>query len=151
MGDKETATATPVARSKPGGARKREHSQEGRRRQRTSLSYNDTEWLIIEQAAALDGLTPGSWVSRYALDAARMRISGVTLDRGVLSKLYDAINNLSNQLAKIGTNLNQIAAYGNSTGEIDTVSAQASSILDIVRRRIAESRGLLAGLRHALR
>ncbi|SFQ31348.1 plasmid mobilization relaxosome protein MobC [Amycolatopsis rubida] len=132
-------------------ARTRGHSHDGPRRPRTSLAYNDVEWSIIEQAAALDGRKPGSWASLAALDAARMRVSGVVLDRGVLSKLYVAVTDLSNQLAKIGGNLNDVAKHANSTHEVETVREQALAILERVRLRVVEARGLLAGLRHALR
>jgi hypothetical protein len=131
--------------------RNREHSQHGRRKQRTSLSFNDAEWAVIEQAAALEGLRAGAYVSRMGLDAARARVTGSTVDRGVLTQLYEALTHHSNQLAKIGGNLNDVARHANSTHEVETVREQALAIMEIVRRRVIESGGLHAAVRHALR
>jgi hypothetical protein len=50
-------------------------------------TYDDTEWSVILQAAALEELKPTSFVSLAALDAARVRVTGVLLDRGMLAKL----------------------------------------------------------------
>jgi hypothetical protein len=131
--------------------RNREHSRRGKRKQRTSLSYDNVEWSVIEQAAALEGLRPGAFVSRTALDAARVRVTGVLLDRGVLVKLHEALAHHSNRLAKIGGNLNDIAKHANSTHEVATVREQALAIQAIVRRRVVESGVLQAAVRTALR
>jgi len=153
MNDNESA---PVARTDSGSAsirrlKRREHSQHGPRKPRTPLTYNDAEWLIIVQAAARDGIQPGSFVSQAALDAARMRMDGRVLDRELLTKLLEAVSHHSVQLAKIGGNLNGVARHANSTHEIETVREEALAIMAIVRRRVAEAHGLQAALRNALR
>jgi hypothetical protein len=82
---------------------------------------------------------------------ARVRVTGLRLDRGVLTNLYEAITDHRNQLAKIGGNLNDVAKHANSTHEVETVREQTLAILTIVRRRVIEAGGLQAALRHALR
>ncbi|UJW35173.1 MobC family plasmid mobilization relaxosome protein [Saccharothrix sp. AJ9571] len=147
---------TPAARTDSGTAsvrrlKRREHSRHGPRKPRTPLTYNDAEWLVIVRAAARDGVQPGSFVSQAALDVARMRVSGQVLDRELLTRLLEAINHHSVQLAKIGGNLNDVARHANSTHEIETVGAEALAIMAIVRRRVAMAHGLQAALRDALR
>lgn len=139
--------STASARS----ARNRGHSQRGRRRGRVVLRYDDSEWLVVEQAAALEGLRPGAFASRTTLDASRMRVNGVLLDRNVLTTLYEALTQHSNQLVRIGANLNNVAWHANSTHEMESVRRQALAVLRLVRIRVAESRNLLAELRYALR
>jgi hypothetical protein len=99
----------------------------------------------------VEGLRPGAFVSRAAQDAARVRLTGLKLDRSLLAELHKAITDQRHQLAKIGGNLNDVAKHANSTHEVETVRAQAQAILAIVLRRVNEAEQLQAALRHALR
>lgn len=151
MKETEATTGGRAVRSTSTRRKNREHSRHGRRTPRTVVSYDDIEWVVIVQAAAVEGLRPGAFVSRAALDAARVRLTGLKLDRTLLAELHEAITDQRNQLAKIGANLNDVAKHANSTHEVETVRAPAQAILAIVLRRVNEAEQLQAALRHALR
>lgn len=127
----------------------RRHAQGERRKQRTTVSFTDTEWDRIVAAAALAKKRPGAWVAEAAHDAARWRLRGLPTGRDALEQLGDQVRSLRNVLANIGGNLNDVARHANTTHEVRTIRSQAETVLGMVRRvvgRADETLGEVVGL-----
>ncbi|MEU7889879.1 hypothetical protein AB0B54_30630 [Microbispora bryophytorum] len=99
-----------------------EGDEQGRRRRRrgpkrrrvVQFSLDDGEYAELEEAAARDGLSRGAYAANAALAAARGQTGPqVAALREALRELMRA----SEQVRKIGVNLNQTVAALHSTGE----------------------------------
>jgi Bacterial mobilisation protein (MobC) len=107
--------------------RRRPRSPNGQRRSRgVTLRLAPGEWDAVTAAAAAKGLSVGAYVGMLAEDVRR--------DRPVLS--VEAVGELvaaRQQVRRIGTNVNQIAAAVNTDG---AVPAEASAVLAAAARAI---------------
>lgn len=135
----------------PPELKNREHAKGERRKQRTTISYTDTEWARIVSAAALAGKRPGAWVAEIAHDAARWRLRGLPAGREVLVELADQVRSTRNVLANIGGNLNDVAKHANFTHEVATIREQADAVLRMVRRLVSRADEQLGQVTEVLR
>ncbi len=116
---------------------------------RANLRLNDEELADLVAAARDAGLTPGGYAAQAALAAAR-GTSAPTSD-GRLALLRELGRDLVaayTALNRIGTNLNQIAARVNATGEL---GADLPIVLERVERRAAEVDVVVKMVRRELR
>jgi hypothetical protein len=128
------AEPTGEVRSTRAGVRHREHGPA--RLHRANLRLSAEEYADLALAARDAGMTPGGYAAQAALAAAR-GTSGPTPD-GRLEQLRQLGRDLIasyTALNRIGTNLNQIAARVNATGEL---GADLPVVLRRVERRAAE-------------
>ncbi|MFI6689939.1 plasmid mobilization protein [Streptomyces sp. NPDC050485] len=84
------------------------------REHRVHPRYNDDEFALIKNAAALSGMTPGGYVAECSLAAARSDDpTAAVADYRTMVKALMASNG---QLGKIGSNLNQLDRHLNQDG-----------------------------------
>ena len=106
----------PSTRSlRPAGVTARLYSRPGRAR-RVYVRLSDEEYTAIAAAAKRAGYTPGGFVAEVGLAAAGVR-DEVPPSVGNQRELLIALNQARDQVARIGTNLNQAVARLNATGE----------------------------------
>lgn len=108
----------------------REHAEE-RRVKRVTGRFNAAEYLAVQQAAARDGLTPGSWVAAVATTAARPVGAGSATQRhpeleGLRSELL-VVRRLASNMSG---NLNDVAKHANSTGEL---KGEVVALMEFIR------------------
>jgi hypothetical protein len=115
------------------------------------LRYNDTEWAVLVQVAALDGKTPGAWAQQAAYEAALRAHLGEPSDRGAL---ITAVNELTREirehrrvLANVGGNLNDVARHANATGDLGIA---ATTVLRLIRNVVLASDTLVIDVRRKL-
>lgn len=147
QGGQARAPVIPAARVHRGY---REHSRRGKRTRRGAVYFDDLEWALVVQAAALENKKPMAWLSQVAGDAAASRLRGVPTDRAVLTTLAGEVRALRTALARIGGNLNAVAAHANSTGEVASIGAEAQSVLRLVRRMVNRSEEQLVAVARVL-
>ena len=90
-----------------------------KRDRKIKVSFNDTEFDIIDIKASRAGLSRSEYVRAGALNA---EVSGV---------LSDEEKTLLYELKKLGPNLNQIAHHANAGGYL-SVAAKAEIIVDCI-------------------
>lgn len=114
------------------------------RERRGALRYTDLEWALIIKAAVRHRMRPGAWAQQAALHtaAAEVRGTGAGVRRQEVTELTDALREHRNALARVGGNLNQVAAFANTTG--GQIPDAAAGILRVVRELVHESDRLLA-------
>jgi hypothetical protein len=112
--------------------------------------FDDLEWALVVQAAALENKKPMAWLSQVAGDAAASRLRGVPTDRAVLTTLAGEVRALRTALARIGGNLNAVAAHANSAGEVASIGVEAQSVLRLVRRMVLRSQEQLVAVARVL-
>ncbi|MFI2718483.1 plasmid mobilization protein [Streptomyces collinus] len=105
------------------------------RERRVHPRYNDDEFALVQNAAALSRMKPGGYVAECALAAARADdpTAAVADYRAMVKALMVA----NGQLGKIGSNLNQLTRHLNQDGACphpDTVQR----LLERVEASIAE-------------
>ncbi|GAA5216982.1 plasmid mobilization relaxosome protein MobC [Streptomyces thinghirensis] len=111
--------------------RRREREAAGRRTNRFLVSYNDTELVIVTEAATRDNQALASWVGAAALDVAKEKVVPVSTDsRDVLAELIQA----RNQASRIGNNVNQMAKALNADGTV--TGAQLAATLDAILKSV---------------
>jgi hypothetical protein len=113
-----------------------------KRERRGALRYTEAEWALIITAAVRHRMRPGAWAQQAALDAAAAEVRGAGVGRQELTELITALTEHRNALARVGGNLNQLAAFANSTG--GQIPAAAAGILRQVRERVNQSDQLIA-------
>jgi hypothetical protein len=126
-----------------GGIRRghRDHvspGQEPRKRRASRPRATDEEWAKIVAAAARDGKAPVAWLMDVGVKIAGLRAQD--LDWARLEALQTEVKLLHQGLARIGHNVNQIAARLNATGEI---GAGATATLGAVQQRMTRLDGLV--------
>lgn len=84
------------------------------RERRVHPRYNDDEFALVQNAAALSRMKPGGYVAECALAAARADdpTAAVADYRAMVKALMVA----NGQLGKIGSNLNQLTRHLNKDG-----------------------------------
>ncbi|MEU3755090.1 plasmid mobilization relaxosome protein MobC [Streptomyces olivoreticuli] len=84
------------------------------RERRVHPRYNDDEFALVQNAAALSGMAPGGYVAECSLAAARADDpTAAVADYRAMVKALMASNG---QLGKIGSNLNQLSRHLNQDG-----------------------------------
>ncbi|MFJ8093115.1 plasmid mobilization protein [Streptomyces griseofuscus] len=84
------------------------------RERRVHPRYNDEEFALVQNAAALSRMSPGGYVAECALAAVRAEDpTAAVADYRALVKALMAANG---QLGKIGGNLNQLTRHLNQDG-----------------------------------
>ncbi|MFJ9345348.1 plasmid mobilization protein [Streptomyces sp. NPDC101237] len=84
------------------------------RERRVHPRYNDDEFALVQNAAALSRMSPGGYVAECALAAVRAEDpTAAVADYRALVKALMAANG---QLGKIGSNLNQLTRHLNQDG-----------------------------------
>ncbi|MEU1014708.1 plasmid mobilization relaxosome protein MobC [Streptomyces sp. NPDC005898] len=84
------------------------------RKHRVHPRYNDDEFALVKNAAALSRMKPGGYVAECSLAAARADDpSAAVADYRAMVKTLMAANG---QLGKIGSNLNQLTWHLNKDG-----------------------------------
>ncbi|MEU3185174.1 plasmid mobilization relaxosome protein MobC [Streptomyces sp. NPDC006923] len=105
------------------------------RERRIHPRYNEHEFDLVKNAAALSTMAPGGYVAESSLAAARAdNPASAVADYRALVKALMAANG---QLGKVGNNLNQLARHLNQDGawpHHDTVQR----LLDRVETSIAD-------------
>ncbi|WP_179201604.1 plasmid mobilization protein [Streptomyces caniscabiei] len=117
------------------------------RKHRVHPRYNDNEFDLVQEAAALSRMKPGGYIAECGLAAARADDpTAAVADYRALVKALMAANG---QLGKVGSNLNQLARHLNQDGawpHPDTVQRLLERIeasiaqLDTAVARITEAR-----------
>ncbi|QFR97861.1 plasmid mobilization protein [Streptomyces tsukubensis] len=85
------------------------------RDRRVSPRFNDAEFVLVRNAAALSHMTPGGYVAESALAAARA--DDPTAAVADYRAMVQALMTANGQLGKAGSNLNQLARHMNMEGE----------------------------------
>lgn len=117
-----------TAQQAPKVSRRRPRSPNGQRRSRgVTLRLSPAEWEALTAAAHGKGLSLGAYVGMLAEDERRAR---PVLSVEAVGELVAA----RQQVRRIGTNVNQIAAAVNTDGELP---AEASAVLAAAARAIA--------------
>jgi hypothetical protein len=107
---------------------------------RITVRLDDDELAAIELAAGRAGLTPTGYVGAVALAAARGTVPPApSQTRQALAELMAA----RTQLGRFGTNVNQVVAALNATGESPEWLAQAVEVTGRVVRRVDEAAAVL--------
>lgn len=109
----------------------RDHANE-RRSKRMTVAFNSAELLLVEAAAARDGLRPGAWVGAAATAAAQRPVDSVSHAQRhpELEGLRTELLGLRRLSGNIAGNINDLARHANSTGE---VKPEAEAVLAYVR------------------
>lgn len=145
--DDQSVTSPGPGRSHP-DQRHRKHAGP-RRPHRINGRYSDSELREIQAAAAWSGLTPAGFCAEAALAAARGAAAAgpgsanETL-RGLLRQLFAARTAVN----RFGTNLNQVAAAYNSTGDLPV---HADTAIALCGRAVGRVDEVVALIRAALR
>ena len=110
--------------------------------------YSAGEYAAVSDAARRAGYTVSGYVAEAALAAAGQR-DDVRPAAGVDRELLVALNAARDQVARIGTNLNQAVARFHATGEpppwLDRVTALSGRVITRLEDTAAE---ISAGLAH---
>ncbi|WP_438290971.1 plasmid mobilization protein [Streptomyces sp. HUAS TT7] len=105
------------------------------RERRVHPRYNDDEFALVQNAAALSGMAPGGYVAECSLAAARADDpTAAVADYRAMVKALMASNG---QLGKVGSNLNQLTRHLNQDGALPHPAA-VQRLLDRVEASIAE-------------
>lgn len=105
------------------------------REHRVHPRYNDDEFALVRQAAALSNMQPGGYVAECSLAAARSEDpTAAVADYRAMVKTLMAANG---QLGKIGSNLNQLTRHLNQDGAWPHHST-VRRLLDRVESSIAD-------------
>jgi hypothetical protein len=114
--DDQSVTPVRVPRSHP-DQRHRQHAGP-RRPHRINGRFSDSEFHEIQTAATWSGLTPAGFCAEAALAAARGGIAtGPGSAHETLRELLRQLFAARTAVNRFGTNVNQVAAAYNSTGE----------------------------------
>jgi hypothetical protein len=124
----------------------REASTAGKRVARGVMRFNDAEWAIIVQVAAVADMRPGAWAQEAAHEAARREHRGELTDRTAVAELIDELREHRRILRNIGGNLNDVAKAANATGQIEN-AAVAAAVLRLVGNTVRASDTLVTGIR----
>ena len=92
--------------------RKRQANQVGGRPVRKVLTLTDAEHAELSIAAQREGKT----VQRFVVEAGIARVRGVDLEQ--TKETIRGLFAVQHQVAKVGTNINQLAHHANATGEL---------------------------------
>ena len=143
--------AEPAAPPPPGVA-VRAYTRPCRRR-RVDFRHSDDEYAAVAAAAARAGYTTSGFIAETALAAAGER-DELPPTLGLQRELVVALNLAREQVARIGTNLNQAVARLNATGEpppwLDRAVALSARVVARLEDTAAEiSAGLPGGHRGA--
>jgi hypothetical protein len=127
----------------------REHSRFGRRVPRGTLRYNEFEWAVIAQVAAIADQKPGAWAQQAAYEAALRANQGEPTTREAVVELAEELRQHRRVLTNIGGNLNDLARVANSTGEIQLVAA-AQTVMRLIGNVVRASDTLVVAIRKRL-
>jgi hypothetical protein len=118
-------------RRRPPGTIDRRHNRPGRDRL-VRFRYSAVEYTTVSDAARRAGYTVSGYVAEAALASAEQR-DDVRPAAGVDRELLIELNAARDQVARIGTNLNQAVARFHATGEpppwLDRVAALSGRVL----------------------
>jgi hypothetical protein len=118
-------------RRRPPGTIDRRHIRPGRDRL-VRFRYSAAEYTTVSDAARRAGYTVSGYVAEAALACAEQR-DDVRPAAGVDRELLVALNAAREQVARIGTNLNQAVARFHTTGEpppwLDRVAALTGRVV----------------------
>ena len=152
MPEPSTEPAEPPAGGspRPAGIAVRAYTRPCRRR-RVEFRYSDDEYAAVAAAAARAGYTTSGFIAETALAAAGER-DELPPTLGLQRELVVALNLAREQVARIGTNLNQAVARLNATGEappwLDRAVALSARVVARLEDTAAEiSAGLPGGHR----
>jgi hypothetical protein len=109
-----------------------------RKDHRYTIAVDDLEDVVVRAAAQAAGMTPGAWASRTVVAVARGEVTPLPATaREALLALFEA----RIQVARIGTNLNQIATAVNTAAAAGRHPAGAvtAAQLDAVTTRVMEA------------
>ena len=110
----------------------REHAEE-RRLKWVTGRFNAAEYVAVQRAADQEGLTPGAWVAAVATTVASRPVSSASMVQkhpeleGLRSELL-AVRRLA---TNISGNLNDVAKYANSTGEL---KGEVVAMMEFIRK-----------------
>lgn len=131
----EGGTSEPSSNAPQQPAPRRRLRDKQLREHRVHPRYNDDEYALVKNAAALSRMKPGGYVAECSLAAARSDDpTAAVADYRAMVKALMAANG---QLGKIGNNLNQLTRHLNKDGawpHPDTVQR----LLDRVEASIAD-------------
>ncbi|MEV2211102.1 plasmid mobilization relaxosome protein MobC [Streptomyces sp. NPDC050997] len=128
-----TSTPSPNTPQKPVQRRRLRDKQ--LRERRVHPRYNDAEFTLVQNAAALSGLAPGGYVAECSLAAARADDpTAAVADYRAMIKALMAANG---KLGQIGNNLNQLTWHLHKDGAWPR-PATVQQLLDRVEASVAE-------------
>lgn len=146
MDDQPVASSNP-ARSHP-DQRHRQHAGP-QRPHRINGRFSDSELQEIKTAAAWSGLTPAGFCAEAALAAARGgAATGPGSRHETLRELLRQLFASRTAVNRFGTNVNQVAAAYNSTGEMPS---HADAAIALCGRAVDRLDEIAALIRAALR
>lgn len=94
-------------------------------------------------AATYEGLAPGAWLAREGVAAARACLAGRRRDWQRVAGLLEELRQGQQMVARVGANVNQVAARANATGE---VAGAAPAVLEAARRHVSRVNELVERL-----
>lgn len=101
------------------GGRRRRNAGDGRRQNQVNVRLTDEEFTAVAARAAATRVGVAHYVALRALDApTRAGSGGGAMDLATMQAWAIQMTNLRRELARVGTNLNQIARLLNATGEV---------------------------------
>jgi len=101
------------------GGRRRRNAADGPRPNQVNVRLTDEEFAAVAARAAAARVGVAHYVALRALDApTRGGAGGGVMDLATMQAWAVQMTNLRRELARVGTNLNQIARLLNGTGEV---------------------------------
>lgn len=108
----------------------------GRRTNKRTTTYTDTELADIKDAAERQRMAVDAWIGMTVVAAAR---SGQAPAPEALRELLHAVTSVSAEAKRQGVNLNQVAAQLNTTGQLrPSVERHLQDALDQVSKALSE-------------
>lgn len=131
----EMGTSTPSPNTPQKPVQRRRLRDKQLRERRVHPRYNDAEFTLVQNAAALSGLAPGGYVAECSLAAARADDpTAAVADYRAMIKALMAANG---KLGQIGNNLNQLTWHLHKDGAWPR-PATVQQLLDRVEASVAE-------------
>jgi len=110
------------------------------REARVNVRLAGAELDQVRQAAALARLTVTGYVAASAVAAAQESVvPGAQARTTQTGAAVAALNGLAAQVQRVGVNLNQLARYANTTGEVGAEVTAAAAAVTATLRRVDEA------------
>lgn len=107
---------------------------------RVNVRLAGVELDAVRRAAALARLTVTGYVAASAVAAAQESAApGAQARTTQTGQAVAALNSLAAQVQRVGVNLNQLARYANTTGEVGAEVTAAAAAVTATLRRVDEA------------